>query len=227
MAIAQRGSMHHQPSLPVSESTDLALLWQRLCNGSLFVSHTYCEAGRSFAVLEARSDAAPARPSHVRILERVFEGESQKAMACELEVSIGTLAGYCNQGLRAFMAPRWVSRAPLVVVMAALAARGTSLADARCDAIRDDASWVISVETPGETFRDRISSAELEVVRLSIQGEPHSSVARLRGTSVRTVANQLASAFGKLKVSGRSEVRALAIREHAAHFRSHGSRDAA
>jgi DNA-binding CsgD family transcriptional regulator len=82
--------------------------------------------------------------------------------------------------------------------------------------VHDDARWVISVPTPGETFRDRISSAELDVVQLSIQGEPHSSVARLRGTSVRTVANQLASAFAKLKVSGRSEVRALAIREQAA-----------
>jgi DNA-binding CsgD family transcriptional regulator len=227
MRVAQRGSMHHQLSDCVSESVDLARLWRRLCDGQFFVSHTYGEAGRCFAVLEARGDATPARPSHVRILERVFEGESQKAMACELDVSIGTLAGYCKCGLRAFMAPQWVSRAPLLVVMAALAARGINVKDARCDAVRDDARWVISVEMPGETFRDRLSSAELEVVRLSIQGEPHASVARLRGTSVRTVANQLASAFAKLKVSGRSEVRALAIREYAALSRSARSLNAA
>jgi DNA-binding CsgD family transcriptional regulator len=212
--------MHHQLSDCVDESTDLALLWQRLCEGRLFVSQTYCEAGRSFAVLEARAGGAAARARYVQILERIFEGESQKAMACELEVSIATLAGYCHRGLSAFMTPQWVSRAPLVVVMAALAARGTALGYARCDGLRDDARWLLSVETPGQTFRDRISSAELEVVQLSIQGEPHASVAQLRGTSLRTVANQLASAFAKLKVSGRSEVRALAIREHAARLQT-------
>lgn len=208
----------HQLSTHVAASVDLAVLWRRLCEGRFFVSETYCEAGRCFAVLEARAEAAGVSAKLVQILERVFEGESQKSMACDLCVSVGTLAGYCNRGLSAFMPHHWVSRAPLVVVMAALAARGAPLGYARYDGVRDDARWVISVELPGQSFCDRISSAELEVIQLSIQGAPHSDIARQRGTSIRTVANQLASAFAKLKVSGRSEVRALAIREHAARL---------
>lgn len=204
--------MHHL-SDHVEESTDLAVLWRRLCEGRLFMSQNFCEAGRCFALLEARSAPLAASSKYVSLLERLFAGESQKSMAWDLGVSGGTLAGYCNRALSAFMPRQCVSRAPVLVAMAALAARGVALDAARCDAVRDDARWMISVTLPGETFSDRISSAELEVVQLSIQGVSHLDVARARGTSIRTVANQLASAFTKLHVSGRGEVRALAIRE--------------
>lgn len=205
--------MQHPIGDWIEESTDLGLLWHMLAEGRLFISRADYVDGRCHALLEARSGRSPAPAACVQILERVFEGESQKAIACELGVSVGTVAGYCQRALSAFMPGQWVSRVPILVAMAALAAHGERGGQARCEDVVDSSHWVISVEVPGKSFRDRLSSAELEVARLSIEGEPHAAVAQRRGTSVRTVANQLAATFGKLKVSGRSELRAKAIRE--------------
>jgi DNA-binding NarL/FixJ family response regulator len=217
--------MQHHLSEYIEDSVDLGQLWHRLCDGRLFVVDTHCAEGRCFAVLEARSSGRE-RSRRVQIVERVFEGESQQALACELGVSVATVATHCTQVLNGFIHRHWVSRAPIMLTMAALAARGAPLGRARCDSLRDDGRWVISVEIPGQTFRDRLSRSELEVARLSIEGKPHAVVAVERGTSVRTVANQLASVFAKLKVSGRAELRAKAVREYAAKLQSQAHHEA-
>jgi DNA-binding CsgD family transcriptional regulator len=54
--------------------------------------------------------------------------------------------------------------------------------------------------------RDTLTSAEREVVDLALRGESNAEVARSRGTSVRTVANQMASAFRKLGIGSRGEL---------------------
>jgi DNA-binding CsgD family transcriptional regulator len=51
-----------------------------------------------------------------------------------------------------------------------------------------------------------LSPVESEVVALVLQGHSNSEIARLRGTSVRTVANQVASVFRKLGVRSRLEL---------------------
>jgi DNA-binding CsgD family transcriptional regulator len=55
-----------------------------------------------------------------------------------------------------------------------------------------------------------LTPAEREVVELVLRGKSNREVAEARGTSVRTVANQLAVAFRKLGVSGRLQLYALA-----------------
>jgi DNA-binding CsgD family transcriptional regulator len=198
----------------------LAILWHRLCEGQLFIRDTYCSNGRCYAALEIR--AVPIKPSaiKVRVLERIFAGEGQKAVAADMGVSVASVAGYSLGALMALTCRQRVSRAPILLVMGALAARGSDAGPVRDEGSLADGTWLVSVEIPGRTFRDRLSWSEAEVVRLSIEGEGHDGVAAARGTSIRTVANQLASAFGKLKVSGRSSLRALAVREHAAWLRS-------
>jgi DNA-binding CsgD family transcriptional regulator len=216
MRVAQRGNMQH--SEIVEESTNLGFLWHLLCAGRLFIATTHCSEGRCFAQL--RRQARPsARPSalHLQTLQRVLEGESQKVVASDLGVSIATVAGNTNLALRAMMCPERVSRAPILLVMAAFAVGGLPLAHARLHELESDDSWTISVEVPGKTFRDRLSLAELVVAGRSIEGESHASIASSRGSSIRTVANQLGAAFVKLEVSGRSELRVKAVREHAAN----------
>jgi len=211
--------MHLQSGSRVRE-TDLSLIWQLLGEGKLFLRETHCEAGRCFATLEARPTGKPIRPHQLAVLERVFEGEGQKTLASERGVSVATIACYCTQAMTAMMPTQWVSRAPIIAVMAALSARGAPAGRARYERQIDDQRYLISVEIPGQSFRDRLSCSEWEVAQLSIEGESHTGVAKARGTSVRTVANQLASVFGKLRVSGRSELRALAVREYAARLRT-------
>jgi DNA-binding NarL/FixJ family response regulator len=68
---------------------------------------------------------------------------------------------------------------------------------------------------------ERLTHAETEVVRAALTGATNSEVAAKRQTSLRTVANQLASAYRKLGVCSRSE---LAVRIAAAGLRHQGRR---
>jgi DNA-binding CsgD family transcriptional regulator len=51
-----------------------------------------------------------------------------------------------------------------------------------------------------------LTRAEQEVVTLARRGLSNDEIARARGCSVSTVANQLASSYRKLSVSGRREL---------------------
>lgn len=53
-----------------------------------------------------------------------------------------------------------------------------------------------------------LTDAESEVVSLALAGHTNAEIASLRGVSARTIANQLASAYDKLGVSGRAELAA-------------------
>lgn len=57
-----------------------------------------------------------------------------------------------------------------------------------------------------------LTDAEVAVVQLACRGLTNAEIARLRSTSQRTVANQLASIYGKLAVGGRGELVALFAR---------------
>lgn len=55
-----------------------------------------------------------------------------------------------------------------------------------------------------------LTPSELEIAAAVREGKSNADIARIRGTSVRTVANQLAGLFRKLGVRSRSElIRAL------------------
>ncbi|CAN5437509.1 hypothetical protein BH09MYX1_BH09MYX1_16070 [soil metagenome] len=60
-----------------------------------------------------------------------------------------------------------------------------------------------------------LSPAEREVTALILHGRDNASIANLRGTSVRTTANQVASIFGKLGVRSRAQLAAKAHRASA------------
>lgn len=66
----------------------------------------------------------------------------------------------------------------------------------------------IALSVPLPSPPDRLTEAELEVARLAVEGLDNKSIAARRGTSVRTVANQLASVYRKLGVSSRAELAA-------------------
>jgi DNA-binding CsgD family transcriptional regulator len=55
----------------------------------------------------------------------------------------------------------------------------------------------------------RLTAAEREVVRRMLLGASNADMARARGTSVRTIANQVASALRKLGIGSRLELYSL------------------
>jgi DNA-binding CsgD family transcriptional regulator len=67
----------------------------------------------------------------------------------------------------------------------------------------------ISVGRPDNALSEWLSPAEYAVTRLLIEGKSYQEMAVLRKTSKRTVANQLASAFHRLGISGRAELLCL------------------
>lgn len=55
-----------------------------------------------------------------------------------------------------------------------------------------------------------LTAAELEVATLLLSGASNEEIARCRGRSVRTIANQIASIYAKLGVGSRAELARLA-----------------
>jgi DNA-binding NarL/FixJ family response regulator len=189
---------------------DLAALWRGLRGGELYLVSSHCESGSCFATIEQRRRAVMPMAIAMDVLERVLGGEAQKVLAYELERAVATIAGYCAQGLRAISYEHNCARAPILIVMAAMAARGARVPHAKLERVLDDGSWVVSVAMPGGQLAQRLSPGEWEVARAAIEGKSHAEIASARGTSRRTIANQLASVFGKTGVYGCPALRARA-----------------
>lgn len=51
-----------------------------------------------------------------------------------------------------------------------------------------------------------LTRAELAIVELALGGASNRKIAELRGTSTRTVANQLSTVFRKLRITSRPEL---------------------
>jgi DNA-binding NarL/FixJ family response regulator len=80
-------------------------------------------------------------------------------------------------------------------------------------------AWTFRLEHHGEEFlvlseplllppRETLTPAELDVARAIVRGASNGEIARVRGTSVRTVANQVASILRRLGVGSRAQVAA-------------------
>ncbi len=196
---------------------DLGVLWRGLRGGSSYVVSSYYADGSCWATVEARSRAAmPACPPiALDALERVLGGEPQKVVAYELGRAVPTVASYCSQALKALSYEHNCARAPMLLVMAAAAARGARMPAAKLGRRLDDGSCVVSVVVPGRHLERRLSPGEWEVARAAIEGKSHAQIADARGTSRRTVANQLASVFGKIGIHGCPALRAKVAAESA------------
>jgi DNA-binding CsgD family transcriptional regulator len=209
---------------PARDVLDLADLWHALKDGQLFVTETTCHHGRCFTTLSTRANGRPtARREELAALERVLSGELNKVVAIELGVSASTLSLQCSKALRSIASETLVSRVSIVLVMAALAARGWQLPQARVDH-RGETDAVVSFDLPGSRLMARLTSVEADVLRLTVEGKSHSEIAVGRGTSRRTVANQLGAIFRKLGVSGRAALRARVVEEHSREWSAKAAR---
>lgn len=72
--------------------------------------------------------------------------------------------------------------------------------------------FVIALDAPVVPEAERLSPGERDVAARIVAGESNAEIARARGVSVRTVANQVASIFRKLGVGSRAELAARASR---------------
>lgn len=74
--------------------------------------------------------------------------------------------------------------------------------------------WYLSVPSDGAPEFETLTAAEKDVAARVAGGAPNAEVARARGTSVRTVANQLRAIYAKLGVCDRHELMSVAFRRY-------------
>jgi DNA-binding NarL/FixJ family response regulator len=196
-----------------SERFDLGLLWTQLSSGRWRVVDAFCASERCYLMVEPSSEKAPRWPSRdrgLRMIERVLLGESPKAIAIDLKLSASTVASAMKRTLELMGLQNCrISGIPILLVLAARAAhapRGKApqgfIAPVYQNEVR---ALVVSAWRPDLELPKSLSSAEQVVLRLLLEGRGHHDIARLRGTSTRTVANQLSTVFRKLGVSGRAQ----------------------
>ncbi|HXK18585.1 MAG TPA: helix-turn-helix transcriptional regulator [Polyangiaceae bacterium] len=180
-------------------------LWQELLAGSLKVESV---RGEGFELVLA-SAVAPAptqrRARRQACFERALRGEQQKSLAADFEKAPSTLSGLVRSVAAEMGISAPLSKIPSALPLLTHAARSTCVVSlCEVGAERDPSQrWLLSFSYHDKILEAGLSSAEREVVRRYVRGQSYAQIAGARGTSYRTIANQLASAFGKLRVTGR------------------------
>jgi DNA-binding CsgD family transcriptional regulator len=197
-----------------AEATDelqLALLWERLRSGDCHVVYTAFSESRCYVVL-APSRATrflPVRSKRLAILESVLCSTGQKTVAIDLALAPSTVALNARLGLESLGVRTKASRVHPLLMLAAKAARDhdTSLTG-RLSSISTEHGplSIVSIQSPDRLLRGRLPPAELSVIANLLQGATYREIACLRGTSTRTIANQITAVFRRLRVSGRNEL---------------------
>lgn len=189
-----------------------APLWRALTEGELqYVDHLMLEDSW---VLRLRRPRKP-RPlslQHASVLQHWLLSGKPTETAAHFGISRSHVVGIADTSLRAMGFVGTPAQAPIVFAVAALtAARGHSL-----EALPgEDGLWGALIAR-NQAFLMDLSVAEKELVLGLLNGESRETMAAHRGTSCRTISNQLRSAFRKIGVSTASELRAQAARHHAA-----------
>jgi DNA-binding NarL/FixJ family response regulator len=188
----------------------LALLWRELSRGLCKITDGFFSATRCYLLTTtAPGPAQPLEGRRLHILEAVLAGVGQKNIAIELELAPSTIALNARLALDCLGIRCRPSRVNPLLMLAAQAElkawRGVngSLSFATDG---DKQVRVISVPRPGRKLEQTLPRAEFAVVRSLIEGASYEDIARQRGTSTRTIANQVTAVFRRMKVSGRSEL---------------------
>ena len=197
----------------------LALLWRQLARGTSRVVDGFLSQDRCYLVLSLKTEGAEATPIEARrmdILEAVLNAARQKNVAIDLDLAPSTVAMSARLALKSLGVNSKPSRAHPLLMLAVWAVNESAATFARYSTLvaRDDRELsVIAVPRPDRCLGAELPSAELAVIRCLVEGLSHGEIARLRGTSTRTIANQIGAVFRRLHVSGRNELVQRLFRE--------------
>lgn len=204
------------PHTTIDESSsspiDLKQVWEGLMFGAFDVLETFCSETRCFIVLR---QAPPRKRAQARLyakklamLERALLGTGQKVSAAEFGIAVSTVSFSTRKALEFLGFHSAPGRPPLILVLLAHAARGSApRIGLETWALRDGKECrIVSVSRPDLSLATRLPPSEYAVTRLLVEGRSHAEIAKQRKKSLRTVANQLASAFHRLRISGRAEL---------------------
>lgn len=188
----------------------LAALWQDLLSGGWSVAEAFFAGDRCYVALASLAERRPALTARqVEIVEAVLSGSLQKSLAFELNVSSSTIAMSARAALTRLGLDCKPSRAHPLLMRAAKAACDEDFDVLGSMSTRGGPGAmvrVVSIRRPDCYLEGLLAPAELQIARGLIEGYSHRDIACQRGRSARTVANQVASLFRRLRVSTRNDL---------------------
>jgi DNA-binding NarL/FixJ family response regulator len=189
--------------------TDLRTVWHELTTGRYVVLDGFFSRDGCYLLLSSERGVAPGLSGRkIEILAAILGGQRQKVVAIDMKLSPSAIASRSRDALRAIGTDVRPGRVHPVLMLAARATSEGRACVARCAtfALNDTEFRVLAVPQPDRTLIGVVPAAELEVIRGLVQGLSHAELARRRGTSVRTIANQVSAVFARLRVSSRAEL---------------------
>jgi DNA-binding NarL/FixJ family response regulator len=194
-----------------SMEISLALLWKELTRGVCRVVQSFFTEQRCFVIVAASDPSSAESPTgrRLEILESVLCGVGQKHIAIDLCLAPSTVALNARLGLASLGVEGRPSRVHPLLMLAAKAScdhdvaftGGLSFVNHEGLDLR-----VIAVPRPDRRLAEVLPPAELAVVRSLVEGTSYQEIAHGRGTSTRTIANQITAVFRRMRVSGRNEL---------------------
>lgn len=197
--------------LRATTELSLASLWRDLARGQYSVIDGFFSEERCYLVLSTPLDdnAVPVEGRRLEILERVLSGMRQKNIAIDLSLAPSTVALNSKLALEGLGVAGKPSRAHPLLMLAARAASEPVIARATAATFLSHDGrqlCVVGIGRPDRALGRVLPSAELAVIRSLVEGLAYEDIARRRGTSTRTIANQISAVFRRLRVSGRNEL---------------------
>ncbi len=189
----------------------VTLAWTGLCTGQLRIARHVQAQDCTILYLEDRRANEAARGAiqgrALEVLQRVLAGQSLNFIALDLARSSSTVSADFKVAMVALGLEPRLSALPLYLVQLWQATHGRASAASSIRSTWDsDDCRTVRLPRPDLALPSVLSHAEFHVCTLLLHGYTHAAIASARRTSLRTVANQIASIFGKLKVSGRLEL---------------------
>lgn len=190
---------------------NLALFWRELMSGLCVVVDGFFTDERCYLVLSPTL-GPPKRPIEGRrreILEAVLCGDGQKNIAMDRGLAASTIALNARLGLESIGLTCKPSRVHPLLMLAARASReqNGSLA-ATLSFVQRGAEQlrIVAMPRPDRRLTPTLPPAERAVVRALVEGQCYAEIGEQRGTSTRTIANQITAVFRRMRVSGRNEL---------------------
>jgi DNA-binding NarL/FixJ family response regulator len=188
---------------------NLLPFWRELASGLCGIVDAFFSDDRCYLVLSPRraGAAGPVEARRMEMLEALLSGLRPKCIAMDLGLAPSTVALHFKLAMASIgIAGRPSRMHPLLMLIARAASEP---AVARCSTLETQAKGelrVLAIPRPDGQLKAQLPTAELEIVQCLVEGLSHQDMALRRGTSTRTIANQISTVFRRLRVSGRNEL---------------------
>jgi DNA-binding CsgD family transcriptional regulator len=194
---------------PSAERVQLAALWDDLVAGTAKIQG-FSHSPQTWTLHVTRSPRAAGQPPtairtrDAEILEHALLCGVRKHVASEVGLSCSSIAVILQSCIEFMGLHCLPSRIPGLLVAAAHARH--AYPELVGGGVSRAVEQTITVPRPDVALAAWLAPAEHAVIALLIEGRCYAEIAKIRETSVRTVANQVASGFRRIGVSGRAEL---------------------